>query len=140
MRWLLPLASSLIAEDVRGALRRARRGALAWGAVAVLAATAYIFVMIAAYQRLLLAYAPEDAALLIAAAALACAVAIGGIVAAVAAADRRRAARRRSEARGEMAMALSALPLVLRSRPLLIAAAIGTLAFLGGQPKRARKD
>lgn len=140
MRWLLPLASSLIAEDVRGALRRARRGALAWGAVAVLAATAYIFLLVAAYQRLLLAYTPEEAALLVAGAALALAAVVVGIAAALAAAERRRAVRRRTETRGEMAMALSALPLVLRSRPLLIAAAIGTLAFLGTQPNRARKD
>lgn len=140
MRWLLPLASSFLADDVGAALRRARRRAAIWGLVAVLAATTYIFLLIAAYQRLSFARPADEAALIVAAAALAIAAAIVGVAAAFAAADRRRTARRRAEARGELAVALSTLPLVLRSRPLLIAAAIGTLAFLGTQPGRARKE
>lgn len=140
MRWLLPLASAFVAEDLRGALRRARRTACIWAAVAVLAVTTYAFLLVAAYQRLGLDRPADEAALIVAAAAFGTGVVAVGIGLALAAAEKRRSARRRAAAKAEMAVALSALPLLLRSRPLLIAAAIGAIAFLGSQPRNTGKD
>ncbi len=140
MRWLLPIASSVLSDDVRGALKRARRSAVTWGVVAVFALTAYVFLMVAAYQRLARFRPADEAALIVAAAALGVALAVVAVAAMISAAERRRSAQRRAVARGELAVALSTLPIFLRTRPLLIAAAIGTLAFLGTQPKSARKE
>lgn len=137
---LLPVALGLVADDVRGAAGRARRSAIVWGAVAVLAVTAYVFGVLAAFWTLAETRPPIEAAWIVAAATVALAAVVIAAATAVGTVERRRQTRRHAELRTELTVALSALPLVFRSKPLLIAAAIGTLAFLGAQRGTAKED
>lgn len=140
MGWLLPLVSSVMASDVQDAIKSTKRSLALWALIAVLGLTAYVFAMLAAFLKLSETRGGLDAALILAVAS----VAVGGVIAAamsiVSTIQRRRLARRHDAFRGQLAVAMSALPLVLRSKPLLIAAAIGTLVFLGAGRDKTGAD
>ncbi len=140
MGWLLPILSGMMTSDVQDALRRTKRAAAFYAVIGVLALTAYVFLMLAAYIKLAETRGGLDAALILAVGS----VAVGGIacgaMSIAAAIARRRMARRHAELRGQLAVAMSALPLVLRSKPLLVAAAIGALMFLGTSRDKSDAD
>ena len=138
MGWLLPLVSSAMSSDLQDAVKRTKRSAAFYAVIAVLALTAYGFAVLAGFLKLAESRGNLDAALILAVGTIAVIGIICGGMSIVSAIERRRLARRHAEIRGQLAVAMSALPLVLRSKPLLIAAAIGAMAFLG--TGRAKSD
>lgn len=131
MGWLLPILSGMMTSDVQDAVKRTKRAAAFYVAIAVLALTAYVFLMLAAYLKLAESRGSLDAALILGVGTVAAGGILCGAMRVATAIARRRMARRHAELRGQLAVAMSALPLVLRSKPLLVAAAIGALVFLG---------
>jgi hypothetical protein len=131
MGWLLPILSGLMTSDLQDAIKRAKRSAALALAIAVLGLTAYVFLMLAAFIKLAETRGNLDAALILAVGTLVAGGLLCGAMGVAGAIARRKAARRHADYRSQIAVAMSALPLVLRSKPLMIAAAIGALVFLG---------
>lgn len=129
MGWLLPILSGLMTSDLQDAIKRTKRSAALSLAIAILGLTAYVFLMLAAFLKLAESRGTLDAALIIGVGTLV----VGGLLCAamsiVGAVARRKVAQRHADSRGQIAVAMSALPLVMRSKPLMIAAAIGALVF-----------
>lgn len=140
MGWLLPLVSSVISSDVQDTVKTAKRSAVFYALIAVLALTAYTFAMMAGFFKLAETRGNLDAALILAVGTV---VVIGILCAAlsiVSTIQRRRAARRHAAFQSQLAVAMSALPLVLRSKPLLIAAALGAVVLLGSGREKPNAD
>lgn len=130
MRWLLPLASSVLTSDLQDRVSRTKRAIWFWIVIGVFGATAYAFAAVAAFLWLAESRTPLEAAVILAVGSvLLAAAAVAGLSIANTVA-RRREARRHAELQAQLAVAMSALPLVLRSKPVMIAAAIGSLVFL----------
>ncbi len=131
MGWLLPILSGMMTSDVQDAITRTKRSAALALLIGVLGLTAYVFLMLAAFLKLAETRGNLDAALILGVGMVAACGIVWGAMSAVAAIARRRSARRHAEFHSQLAVAMSALPLVLRSKPLLVAAAIGAMVFLG---------
>lgn len=131
MGWLLPILSGLMTTDLQDAIKRTKRTAAMALLVGVLALTAYVFLMLAAFLKLAETRGNLDAALILGVGTVVAGGLVCGGMSIAAAIARRRRVQRHADYRGQLAVAMSALPLVLRSKPLLIAAAIGAVVFLG---------
>lgn len=137
MHLLLPLAS-ILGIEVDALAGRLRRGAIAWGAIALLALIGVTFLLVAAYTALVARIGPLWAPLAIAGVALLLAAAIYiGIRITSAIARRRQAQRRHSAETTALATtaAFTALPMLLKS-PLMrniglpVGGALAALFFL----------
>lgn len=131
MGWLLPILSGLMTSDLQDAIKRTKRSAALSFVVAVLGLTAYVFLMLAAFLKLAETRGSLDAALILAGGTIVVGGLLCGAMSLSGSIARRAAARRHADHRSEIAVAMSALPLVLRSKPLMIAAAIAAVVFLG---------
>jgi len=136
----VPLAVSAVTRDMRGLYRRAKRNTALMVIAGICFATAYVACLVAAGAFLAPIYGTGVAALLIAAAM----AVIGGIVLSVLSflkyRDRRRNARRQAGQRLAAATAISVLPHLTKSKSLLIAAALGGLAYLATQSEGGEED
>lgn len=125
-----PLLANAAFGSVAPALRRAKRNAVLYGLLALLALSAYAAGVVALGIYIAETTGALEAALIIAAAMVALAVLVLLITMILNRIDRRRhAARDRSRAM-TASLALSLLPMVVRSKPLVATATVGGLAFL----------
>ena len=125
-----PLVASTAFGSVAPALRRARRNAVLYGLCALFSLTAYVAAVIGLGIWIAEAYGALEAALSVAAAMVSLAVIVLLVVMIANRVDRRRhAARDRSRAM-TASLALSLLPVLVRSRPLMMTAAAGGLALV----------
>ncbi|WP_269586107.1 hypothetical protein [Roseibium sp. Sym1] len=129
----VPLALSAASRDMRGLYRRAKRNTALMVFAGICFATAYLAALVAAGAYLAPVFGAGPAALLIAAAM----VVVGALALCVLAIlrhrDKRRNARRQAGQRLAAAAAVSVLPQLARSKSLLVAAAIGGLAYMAAQ-------
>ena len=110
---------------------RAKRSAIIYAIAAVLLLTAYVFIMVVVFQLLAEALGSGlDAALLIAGATALIAIVTLIVLALVNRRQKRIAARRNAARRMQLLTLASVAPSFLRSKPLLITAALGALAYL----------
>ncbi|PTW62938.1 hypothetical protein C8N35_101987 [Breoghania corrubedonensis] len=125
-----PLIASTLFSDVAPALRRARRNTVLYGLCAVFALTGYGALVIALGIWIGEAYGALEAAFTIAVAMIALAVLVLLVVMIANRIDRRRHAARDRSRTMTATLALSLLPVVVRSRPLMATAVAGGLAFV----------
>ncbi|MCW2306617.1 hypothetical protein [Rhodobium gokarnense] len=127
---LIGTAASLVSQDVGSMVDRAKRSAIVYAIVAILLLTAYAFGMVVVHQLLAEAVGSGlDAALLIAGATALIAV-LALIVQAIVNRRQRRIAAQRNAARRMQLLALASVaPSLMRSKPLMITAALGALAY-----------
>ena len=110
---------------------RARRSAVVYAIAAVLFLTAYAFIMVVVHQLLAQAIGSGlEAALVIAGATALVALLALGVLALVNRRQKRIAAKRNAARRMQLLALASVVPSVVRSRPLMITAALGALAYL----------
>ncbi|MBB4302722.1 prepilin signal peptidase PulO-like enzyme (type II secretory pathway) [Rhodobium orientis] len=127
---LIGTAASLASQDVGSMVDRAKRSAIVYAIAAVLLLTAYAFVMVVVYQLLADAVGSGlDAALLIAGATALVAILALIVMALVNRRQKRMAARRNAARRMQLLALASVAPSLMRSKPLLITAALGALAY-----------
>jgi ABC-type Na+ efflux pump permease subunit len=133
MAGLGPLLASLAAMDVAAFTRRLRRNAILYALVLLFLLTAYGLLVAALAVYLAGIWGTPMALLAVAGGALVLAFAVYvGVVIANGAEQRRKrdAAASNSSKALMMTAALTALPLLVKSRPLLLAAVVGGLGFL----------
>ncbi|WP_051903758.1 hypothetical protein [Neorhizobium vignae] len=133
MAGLGPLLASLAAMDVAAFTRRLRRNAILYALVLLFVLTAYGLLVAALAVYLAGIWGTSMALLAVAGGALVLAFAVYlGVVIANGAEQRRKrdAAASNSSKALMMTAALTALPLLVKSRPLLLAAVVGGLGFL----------
>jgi small neutral amino acid transporter SnatA (MarC family) len=133
MAGLGPLLASLAAMDVAAFTRRLRRNAILYALVLLFLLTAYGLLVAALAVYLAGIWGTSMALLAVAGGALVLAFAVYlGVVIANGAEQRRKrdAAASNSSKALMMTAALTALPLLVKSRPLLLAAVVGGLGFL----------
>ena len=128
---LISAAASFAATDIGGVMKRMKLSAALLAVAFILFMTAYCFALIAAYNALAVSAGTTAAALTICAGAVGLA---GLTLAGLAIAnriERRRRDQRMAARRVQAAMAVSALPLLLRSKSMAIAATtiVGVLAY-----------
>ena len=110
---------------------RAKRSAIIYAIAAVLLLTAYVFIMVVVFQLLAEALGSGlDAALLIAGAMALIAILALIVLALINRRQKRIEARRNAARRMQLLALASVAPSFLRSKPLLITAALGALAYL----------
>jgi ABC-type Na+ efflux pump permease subunit len=133
MTALGPLLASFIAMDVAALKRRVRRNAIFYGIAAVLLLTTYVLLVAALAVYLGGLWGTPMALLVMAGGALVLAlimVACVAIANGVEAKRKRQVAVANSNRALAMTAAVSALPLLMKSKPLMLLAAVGGLGFL----------
>lgn len=128
-----PLLASFIATDVAAMKRRFRRTAILYGIAAAFLTTAYVLLVAALAVHLGERWGLPMALLVIAGAMIVLALVVIAILMALNAADERRkrqAAAANSQKALAMTAAVSALPLLMKSKPLMLLAVAGGLGFL----------
>lgn len=135
-----PLAFSAVTRDLRGAYRRAKRNTALMAAACICFATAYVAGLVAAGAFLAPIYGPGPAALLIAASMAVIGLVVIGVLAFLKHRDKRHSARKAAAQKLAAATAISVLPHVTKSKGLLIAAALGGLAYVLSQAQGGNDD
>nr|WP_250809947.1 hypothetical protein [Neorhizobium tomejilense] len=133
MAGLGPLLASLAAMDVAAFTRRLKRDAILYAMVLLFLLTAYGLLVAALAVYLASIWGAQMALLAVAGGALVLALAVYLWVVIANGAEQRRkreAAASNSSKALMMTAALTALPLLVKSRPLLLAAVVGGLGFL----------
>jgi hypothetical protein len=133
MTALGPLLASFIATDVAAMKRRFRRNAILYGIALVLFLTTYVLLVVALAVYLGTLWGTLAALLVMAGGALLLALIMLGCVAIANSAEekrRRQAAAANSNRALAMTAAVSALPILMKSKPLLLLAVAGGLGFL----------
>jgi hypothetical protein len=133
MTALGPLLASFIATDVAAMKRRFRRNAILYGIALVLFLTTYVLLVAALAVYLGTLWGTLAALLVMAGGALLLALIMLGCVAIANSAEekrRRQAAAANSNRALAMTAAVSALPILMKSKPLLLLAVAGGLGFL----------
>jgi ABC-type Na+ efflux pump permease subunit len=133
MTGLGPLLASLAAMDIAAFTRKLKRNAILYAFVLLFLLTAYGLAVAALALYLAGIWGPPIALLAVAGGALVLALILYLSVAIANASEQRRkreAAASNSSKALMMTAALTALPLLVKSRPLLLAAVVGGLGFL----------
>jgi Ca2+/Na+ antiporter len=129
MAGLGPLLASLAAMDVAAFTRRLKRNAILYAMVLLFLLTAYGLLVAALAVYLASIWGAPMALLAVAGGALVLALAVYLWVVIANGAEQRRK-REAAASNSSKAAALTALPLLVKSRPLLLAAVVGGLGFL----------
>lgn len=138
MQSLLPLISAFLSGEVGETLRRTKRNAAYGAFIAFFALLAIVFALVAATIALAGRYGALHACLFMAGGAAVMAI-VAWIALRIAAARERRRARERAKSNRTLlaAAALTALPMLLRSRPALLISlpllALGGFSLLSGR-------
>lgn len=128
-----PLLASFIATDVAAMKRKLRRNAILYGVAFILFLTTYVLLVAALAVHLGTLWGMPVALLVVAGGALLLGLVLMACVAIANSAQERRrreAAAANSNKALAITAAVSALPLLLKSKPLLLMAAAGGLGFL----------
>jgi NADH:ubiquinone oxidoreductase subunit K len=139
MGGLAPLLLSVFTADIGAAVRRTRRNAIFYAVIAFFLLTAYVAGVVAGALYLAQVVGPPMAVLLIAIGALVLALIILATLMILNRRDRKRKAAAAVNDSGKALLAtvaLSALPMLTRSKPLMGIAAVGGLAFLLLRPRK----
>jgi len=144
MGGLAPLLLSVFTADIGAVVRRTRRTAIFYAVTAFFLLTAYVAGVVAGALYLAQVVGPPMAVLLIAIGALVLALMVLATLMILNRQDRKRKAATAMNDTGKALLttvALSALPILTRSKPLMVLTAVGGLAFLFLRPrKRSLRD